>query len=979
MEKPTLDPEEWVVSLNDVKRLYISMWRRLIKWAFLAGVATFLYFGNSHVKYRAEASFKEGMERSHSENLFKELLGEITVPNQPQAASFMKSYQVLKPLVEKMGLQITPSPSEWALMRMLRRYRETWKAEKGLPVADLDPFIFQDIRYDGAQKNFFYLLFSDPEQFSVYDKKKSEIGRGKLTSPVCFKEVQFTLKKAPKNLKIGSFYSFDIHSWASTADSLRKRIQIKNDKDNQSVIHISITDRDRYFAAELINELMCQYQAYLKREHDHIAKMQLAYLEGKQEQIFEKMENLFDEHTAYLSHNLEKNGFIGLEQETQSLLHPYQQMHAKILSIDFELSRLNKIEKEGKAVAIAEEGPFSVGLNQITQKIHDLTHQRDLIELSLCQVTEGYTNKPKNWKFDKEALQNSYLKRVSITESKTDSSDCFCMSLQARREELKEIRNQRFALETLIQEVELGTEISSLELNEGLCQWGAALNDLEEREDFAEYLENYARILSMREKMLQERVFYGNQSPSELDGIDLASARGLFLEYNAKLDSAEAAMRHYGQLKKEIPNPQFDLASLSSVLRDPLCQKILINASELGLQLKDEKHHSAKEAARWKEEISLHRKILMDHLDQLYQVEELNVDLIRGKMGALQRLTLDCINRQISALHEQANDAVKERRQALLHEKEILEKKMEDIRKSLAAMLPEKWRFEKWLNIKTSMVNKVMETVTEVVESKTIATHLHHVESKPLDPATLPEAPQSPHLYRMACLGAFAVPFFLFSFALIRGLLKGFPTSLEKLKTFRLPVLGSISTFCDGPAVETPIGPDLDLLRNMALFSEGGKVIGLIGGKGPDYSYALGENFARRQAKSIIVRCDFLSKFRKEDVPGILQIWKSEIGELPIRKGKGFDFILSGGYTPFGTEIVQSVQFKQLVELLKKNYDWVFLLFRMPLSSAESLAALRICDKAIVTVSGEQIEELTPFIDWGYDEDNCRLRFITCI
>jgi hypothetical protein len=642
-----------------------------------------------------------------------------------------------------------------------------------------------------------------------------------------------------------------------------------------------------------------------------------------------------------LGRNLKENGFIGLEEESQSLLLPYQQMYAKVLSIDVELARLNQVELAGNILGFSDEGPFCSGLNQITKEIHNLKQQRDLIELSLCQVQAS--------------------------------------SHQSRRDELKEIRGQRFALQTMIQEVDLGSAISSFDFNQGLCEWAKSLTDPEEREDLVEYLENYARILSMREKMVQERFFYNNSTPSELEGIDLASARGLFLEYNGKLDAAEAAMRHYGQFKKEIPNPQFDLASLSSVLKDPLCQKIISDASRIGLQLKDEKYHSVKEAERWREEMALHRKVLLEHLDQLSQVEELNAALIRQKMAGLQSVSLDCINRQISVLHEQAAGTVKERRQALLLEKELLEKTMAEIRASVSKILPEKWRFEKWLNIKTAMVNKVMETVTEGVEAKTISNHLHHVESKPLDEALLPLVPQPPRLYAMACLGAFVFPFLIFSAALIRKLYRGFPVSFEKLKALRLPVLGSVSGFCDGPSAETPTGSDLDLLRNIALFSEGGKVIGLMGSQGPDYSYALGENIARRHAKSIIVRCDFLPKFRKEDSPGILQAWKNEISEVPIRKGKGFDYILSGGFTPFGTEIIQSLQFRQLIESLKNNYDWVFLYFRAALSSAESLAALRICDKAVVTVSGEQTEELTPFVHWGYDENRCRLTFITRI
>ena len=63
MQKPTLDPEEWMVSLKDVKLLYISMWKRLLKWALIGGIASFVYFANVDVHFEASASFKEGVER----------------------------------------------------------------------------------------------------------------------------------------------------------------------------------------------------------------------------------------------------------------------------------------------------------------------------------------------------------------------------------------------------------------------------------------------------------------------------------------------------------------------------------------------------------------------------------------------------------------------------------------------------------------------------------------------------------------------------------------------------------------------------------------------------------------------------------------------------------------------------------------------------------------------------------------------------
>lgn len=941
MQKPTLDPEEWIVSIRDVKLLYTSIWKKLLKWAVIGGAASFIYFANTDVMFEATASFKEGKERSASQaSYFREILGVESGESNPQAASIMRSNQVLRPLVEKMGLQIHPVTFRGWIQKFMHRLSEAYRAENGKLLPDIDSFQFENVSYCTQEILEFHLLFKSEKEFLVFDdKRKKLLIEASVGTPVKLGALTFTLFKPPESLKTEHFYPFVVDHWSSETEALRDLFEIENDEDNQSLINIRAGHRDRFVAKALVNELMAQYQEHLKREYDHVASQQLSYLESKQDQIFSKMESLFDQQTEYLGRNLEKSGFVGLEQESQSLLLPHQEMYNRVLSLDIELSRLNQLEREGKVISVAEDGPFSSKLTQIAQNISGLKQERDLLELSVCQ---GKVH-----------------------------------SLEAKKAEIKEVRFQRLEVEKLIQEVSLGDEISYFEFNEGLSIWARAMKDPEERVDFTEYLENYARLLSIREKILQDRFFYGSSIPEELEGIDLASSKGLHLHYNGKLDEAQAKIRHLEKIREEIPKQDFNLAPLGSILTDSLSQKLINEASDFEFKIKDEKHHTQNEEKKWLEEITYIRRVLADHLEQLIVVEDLNANLFREKMAGLQKVSLDCINRNLSVLEEQGSDCIKQRKEALNLEKALLEKEMAKIRTTLANMLPEKWRFERWLEIKTGMISKIMETITEVVESKTMSTQMHHVESKPLDIALVPISPTHLKLMNKAYLGAFTLPFLIFSFAFIRRLLKGFPLSLEKLKALKLPCLGAISSFCDGPQVEKPTGLDLDLLRKISLFSEDAKVIALIGGKGPDYSYALGENLARRHAKSIVIRCDFLSTFQEKDAPGILQVWKEEIAELPIRKGKGFDYITTGGFSPFGTEIIQSENFYNLIKILKNNYDFVYLLFRSPLASAESHAALRLCDKAVVTVCSEQTEELTPFVDWGYDDNRCRLTFIT--
>lgn len=948
--RPIQEVDERIFTLSDIRRFYKRKKGTIFRIALLAWVATFGVFLLKAPKYKIEATFKEGIEGA-SESSLKDLLftGMGASPAQPEAIVIMKSYQVLKPLISRLGLQASVPQSKGIFSKLYCRIRDNLKAQRGKPLEDPDLFVFREVLYEGEKALSYFLRFDDATHFAVLDSDRKLITQGILEGEVCLPEAQFILEKTPKNLRFRQLYKLSVVSWIPIADSLRNTLKIASQKANKSIYGLRYSHRDRFFGVALLNELMFEYQRYLKRNHDHVSKEQLAYLDQRQEEIFQKMSFTLKEHADYLSRNLGEKGVVGLEKEIESVLTPHRRMAEKMIGLDVELARLRQFEQGDHWLASADEGPFSIRLREISRSIQELKQQRDLLELSL-QDREG----------------------PLLSENQ----------LHTKQRELKEIRTRREISQKLLEAIEQQEPLEfGFDPDLSLAAWAQQLKDAkeEERGDFTDYLENHIRLLSLREKMLQERFFYGEGGSSEFEGIDLTTARTLFVEYNNRLDGYEAAMRRFAQLKEEIRRPNFEISSLSSTLPDPFSQKLVALAGELAIQLKDEKHHSEKEGQRWAEELNLQKKILSDHLEQLFKVEELNAVLTREKITNLQKISLDCIHRQISALHEQARDSIRERREALLSEKDLLEKKMAELRASMKD-LPEKWQLEKWLDLKTKGGIKVMEAITQLIESKTIGHHLHHIESKPLDLAILPTIPQPPHLFQMGFLGAFLTGFGFFFLSLVRTILRGFPSSLEKLRAMRFPLLGEISSFCDGPQLDTVSGGDLEILRQVSLFLEKppqAKVIGLIAGEGPDYSYALAQNLARRSLRPLIIRCDFRAKYQKEDLPGLLQVWKGEAAELPIRCCNGFDLLTPGGFTPYGVEIIQSKAFAELVETLKQKYDFLLLLFRSPLSQSESQAALRLCDKAIVTVSGEPTEVLTPFVDWAYHEGDCRLTFVT--
>jgi len=362
-----LDPEERIFTLSDVRRLFQSQKRTLCLIALVCATCVFGLQLLRTPKYLAEATFKEGVEKTDEGGL-KELLGGFGMgPQQPQAVVLMKSHQVLKPLAERFGLQVSVKRPGF-LGKIFRRMTDNWRAERENPLSELDWFEFENVRYNGEQKKTYGIRFTDPQHFEILDGGK----------PV--HNLALTCTKTPSNLRLHKIYTLTLTPWIDAVGALRKSLKITSHKTNKSIYDLSLEHRDRMLAARLLNGLMEEYQHYLKKEHDQTAATQVAYLEKKQSQIYDQMGHVFDEHAVYLKNALRTNGFIGLKEGIESFLEMHENMRSKLVNIDLELAQL---ETEPACNLSLPGSEFSRAFFTTLEHKRSLEQERNLLELAL--------------------------------------------------------------------------------------------------------------------------------------------------------------------------------------------------------------------------------------------------------------------------------------------------------------------------------------------------------------------------------------------------------------------------------------------------------------------------------------------------------------------------------------------------------------------------------------------------------------------
>jgi tyrosine-protein kinase Etk/Wzc len=972
------------VSISDVCNLFFRNWKKIVFISFLFSSLFFFFLLSSPVKYEVKASFNEGSFKEEASS-YKDLLEmKISPIKTSGASSVMLSRKILKPITEKLGLQIEEKKGSFFKNIFSNLLKKNLKEEG---------FSFTNVTYLKEEPLIFKICFLSNEEFQVFINKK--IFKGEVNKPLIFPAGVFTLKNISKKLKINTSYTFSLRPLEKVIYELEKNIKIFPKKENKNLLSLSLKTQNRFLGADILNEIMFEYQKYLKSENEQFAKEQFSYLHERQNEISKKLYSSLDEYSSYLTKNLSSKGFMTLDAELNTFLVPHNEYTSKLFSLELELKRLNSA---GENFPCIVDDSFSAKeLQKISTSASFLKNERDLISLSMLEKKkENYFEKDlqnldqkiKNIDFEINNLKrdddlNRFLngsseelknlaskKNIYANEKKSLLVSEEEINWHANREiDLEKLKNEKDQTLKIIKEINDNSFVSKENENFLLIKsWPKTLNTLENNEkkkDLLHYLNYHLHLLDLKQNILKENFF---PIEKEFEGIDLETAKDLFVKYNLETDKINLSIGELQHLKEKLLNEDFQISSLSLVLSDSVSSEIISKAGALNLEVQDKKNRSEKDISRLKEELDLQKKFLFFHLQEMVELKNINLSLVKEKLQMLKKVILFNLNQKISILNTEGKDFIDTRVKNLEVEKNLLLEKMQDLRLKMVD-LPERWKLEKQLELKMDMGLNIVKTTANLLESKTIQHHLEQIQSKPLDLA-VPLASvcnfKSPFIF---FLSFFLSTLLMFSFYFIKTSIIGFPVSLEMLKIANFQVCGSISKKISLEKIERF---DLETLRNIVSFNDPfHNILALIGNNGPNYSFNLASLLSKKGKKSLIVNCD-----PEEDKVGFFQFLEKKLSNIPIEKKENFDLLIAGKASLFASEMLGSQDFMNLIKEVSSKYDTIIMYSSSKPILSEAKSFLTSSNKIVVTINGETMEELTPYFVWSKEKDCRYLSFI---
>jgi hypothetical protein len=935
---------EFLFSFEDIKHEIKKRKRQLITAFFVLFFSIVGFSALRPVTYTSKAKFKEEMEQEGQLESFKNLLGSVAF-HEPEAAVLMRSKKILKPLVQTLGLQ-AEAKTEGLITKVCNRISDNMRLFLGKEIKEKERFVFRDLSYEGEKPLYFTLTLTSPKTYTVHfgnQKRNGHIGE-KIVIPGC----SFAITNFPTKAKMGKAYPVKIEPFLTSCEKIQSLLRIEQDKSNNSILYISCTFKDRLLASDIVNELMHCFKQYLTKEQETKAQAQINYLEQREEAFHHKWNRILTEHKNFLKDNVKKNGFLGFRERMEFWLTPFQNYADRQFELGIEEMHL-------KQDNISLDSPLSVSLKKMAEEQEYLAFEKKLLQTAIYghypTDTKGIALLKKLGKLDREEEKVLLRKKAISLDKKQLLSQKHELTQNLMTAEENPSLEDLYAFD--VSEKAIMQKIASLENDSG-----GFFSEKEKKN----HLEEMQEMLLLRKEILKKRALSLIDIPEELEGVDFETAKELIIKYQKELDQSAASKEKIHFFVSECEKKGFDPSVLIPTLTDPGSQKLLSRLCTIYDEKQDSSNYSDREISRLDKQWQIQKELLKQHLHQMSSIADISEQCIKANMRKMQMVMLDRIDQKLAALDQKEKGSLKTRLSQIQREKKLYQSKMESLKNEMKT-LPDQWAKEIFLKWKMEMTLRMMESITKLLESKTITSHIQQILSKPLDYAHPALAPNQKYFLLRGLVGTFLAGIAFLFYLLIKMHMKGFSPSLATLQTLGGKVLGKISTQI---TFEPFIGEDFETLRKVAQFicKDKGQIIAFHSPHDPKVIFPLAKILTKQNFSVLVISLDFNQKSAGTQ-KGLLQAIEDP-ESITFEKREGYFYLPSGGPDTFGLEKITSKACCEFLQSLTKEFDWILLMQTAPLATTAAKSILNVVEKSIVCYKEEKSEILQPFMNCEY-------------
>jgi len=203
-------------------------------------------------KFRVHSTFQQSVHQDESarELLSRFVKGQGGKEEALDSKALFLSRRLIGDVIDEMGLQVQ-FKKKWERLSYIA---ENLNAEVRNSITDYEKPLASKVSYSG-EKILNLCFQNEGDKSFLIDGK-----RGSLGSRFAGENFWLYIERRADD---DSKYQLKILPREKMIDGLRKRLRVRTDKDNRSIIHLSFAHRDRYLAKRFLDTLIKAYENYL--------------------------------------------------------------------------------------------------------------------------------------------------------------------------------------------------------------------------------------------------------------------------------------------------------------------------------------------------------------------------------------------------------------------------------------------------------------------------------------------------------------------------------------------------------------------------------------------------------------------------------------------------------------------------------------------------------------------------------------------
>jgi hypothetical protein len=824
--------------LSDIKRLFLKKKYYFICIFLFSLFFTAIFLLQKSTKFEAKATFFEDSEKSQTIGNLKDIVLSDSYLHSSDAFTFLKTKELTKKLVEKIGLQISLADEKAGFYNFYLKILKNLKIQLNKKYEDEEVLEFSDVLYDKNYITYFYLNVLGGKAFEIFDSKMGFIKKGYIDEPVKINNLVFTVNKIPQNF-LRRKVKIKVEPVLDTLNEVLKNLEITKERDSPNFLFLKFRHSSEIYSTKILNSLMSMYHDHLVSENENFVKDQIKYLEKRKNDLEKELFSLIDENEKEISFNVKTKCFVSLDTEVEYLLNKRDNYQRLLDQTSSELDQLKKLN----LIDIDKNFYANESILKIIDEIKKLQDKKQAFQisidkdLSMKKNSKFFKKDPferKNLIFEKDLL-NDFLQKTSKSSLVNDNEIFFNPSCKNNLTSFLKTDNYQLS------------KSDDFEINK-----------------------------------------------KKLSTLDLDTAKDINLQLDKSIEELELEISQLRHILKNINYKNFQFSAFSFFLS----AEMIKNITEISKKIIDDKNYTNKEIEMLKHEYFLEKKCIISHLEELLNLKKLKLKNLKQKLFSLKKVQVNLIANEILFLSTKAKELIVKSIYEKTNEKKILEKNLNDVRINLQNLVT-KMTKENKLNMKAEMLKNMIDSITKLIESKKLDLNLKKINSRVIDEAA--SFIFSIHFIRNSLIIALLTVFVFFIIFLYTFVLRGFALSEEAIKSLAFDYCGAISNKCNGIEVKKMEPNDLESLRKIITTIDDAKhkIITSICSKGPNYIHYLsallalvGKKILVIETKSEINQKEGLFSFLEDD-SNKLSIQKMQAYDfLPSGEKKYFAFEL---------------------------------------------------------------------------------------